>query len=109
MKRILEPGANISTLARTPDIAPSQLFGWRRAAAVRAENIGADADVRRQAPRVEMQQAPSTPVRSACPATSPTPGSTAFRRQPARRFAEGGRSTCAAGTGANQLQARPAA
>jgi len=35
----LEPGANISALARTLDITPSQLFGWRRAAALRAEKI----------------------------------------------------------------------
>ncbi len=26
----LEPGVNISALARTLDITPSQLFGWRR-------------------------------------------------------------------------------
>ena len=35
----LEPGANISALARSLDITPSQLFGWRRAAALRAETI----------------------------------------------------------------------
>src|SRR5664279_3239302 len=35
----LEPGTNISALARTLDIAPSQLFGWRRAAALRAEKV----------------------------------------------------------------------
>ena len=35
----LEPGVNISALARTLDIAPSQIFGWRRAAALRAEKI----------------------------------------------------------------------
>jgi transposase len=35
----LEPGANISALARSLDIAPSQLFAWRRAAALRAEKI----------------------------------------------------------------------
>ena len=35
----LEPGVNISALARTLDIAPSQLFGWRRAAALRAEKV----------------------------------------------------------------------
>jgi transposase len=28
----LEPGTNISALARSLDISPSQLFGWRRAA-----------------------------------------------------------------------------
>jgi transposase len=28
----LEPGANISALARSLDISPSQLFAWRRAA-----------------------------------------------------------------------------
>ena len=32
----LEPGANISALARSLDISPSQLFGWRRLAAKRA-------------------------------------------------------------------------
>ena len=32
----LEPSTNISALARTLNIAPSQLFGWRRAAALRA-------------------------------------------------------------------------
>ena len=31
----LEPGANISALARSLDISPSQLFGWRRAAATK--------------------------------------------------------------------------
>jgi transposase len=35
----LEPGVNISALARTLDITPSQIFGWRRAAALRAEKI----------------------------------------------------------------------
>lgn len=35
----LEPGTNVSALARSLDIAPSQLFGWRRAAALRAEKI----------------------------------------------------------------------
>ena len=35
----LEPSVNISALARTLDIAPSQLFGWRRAAALRAEKV----------------------------------------------------------------------
>ena len=35
----LEPGTNISALARTLDITPSQLFAWRRAAALRAEKI----------------------------------------------------------------------
>jgi transposase len=35
----LEPGTNISALARTLGIAPSQLFGWRRAAGLRAEKI----------------------------------------------------------------------
>jgi transposase len=33
----LEPGANISALARSLDITPSQLFAWRRAAALEAE------------------------------------------------------------------------
>ena len=35
----LEPGVNISALARSLDIAPSQLFGWRRGAALRAEKV----------------------------------------------------------------------
>jgi transposase len=35
----LEPGVNISALARTLDITSSQLFGWRRAAALRAEKV----------------------------------------------------------------------
>lgn len=35
----LAPGVNISALARSLDITPSQLFAWRRAAAVRAEKI----------------------------------------------------------------------
>ena len=35
----LDPGANISALARSLDIAPSQLFAWRRAAALRAARI----------------------------------------------------------------------
>lgn len=35
----LEPGTNVSALARSLDIAPSQLFVWRRAAALRAEKI----------------------------------------------------------------------
>ena len=35
----LEPSTNISALARTLDITPSQLFAWRRAAALRAEKI----------------------------------------------------------------------
>jgi transposase len=35
----LEPGTNISALARSLDITPSQLFAWRRAAALRAERI----------------------------------------------------------------------
>jgi len=32
----LEPGVNISALARSLEITPSQLFGWRNAAARRA-------------------------------------------------------------------------
>jgi transposase len=32
----LEPGVNISALARSLEITPSQLFGWRGAAAKRA-------------------------------------------------------------------------
>lgn len=33
----LEPGRNISALARSLDITPSLLFAWRRAAALRAQ------------------------------------------------------------------------
>lgn len=33
----LEPGTNISALARRLDIAPSQLFAWRRAALIQAQ------------------------------------------------------------------------
>lgn len=37
----LEPGVNISALARSLEITPSQLFGWRGAAAKRASrNVG---------------------------------------------------------------------
>jgi transposase-like protein len=39
----LEPGTNISALARSLDITPSQLFGWRRAAVVRAGKIAGEA------------------------------------------------------------------
>ena len=35
----LEPGVNVSALARSLDITPSQLFGWRRFASLRAEKI----------------------------------------------------------------------
>ena len=35
----LEPDTNVSALARSLDIAPSQLFAWRRAAALRGEKI----------------------------------------------------------------------
>jgi transposase len=35
----LEPDTNISALARSLDITPSQLFAWRRAAALRVEKI----------------------------------------------------------------------
>ena len=36
----LEPGANISALARSLDISPSQLFGWRRAAQRNVPKVG---------------------------------------------------------------------
>ena len=39
----LEPGTNISALARSLDITPSQLFGWRRAAVIRAGKIAGEA------------------------------------------------------------------
>ena len=35
----LEPGINISALARSLEITPSQLFGWRGAAARRAAKV----------------------------------------------------------------------
>jgi len=35
----LEPGVNISALARSLEITPSQLFGWRGAAARRAAKV----------------------------------------------------------------------
>ncbi len=36
----LEPGANVSAVARSLDISPSQLFAWRRAAVRSGSNIG---------------------------------------------------------------------
>jgi transposase len=36
----LEPGANISALARSLEITPSQLFSWRGAAARKASKVG---------------------------------------------------------------------
>jgi transposase len=35
----LEPGANVSALARTLDITPSLLFAWRCAAVLRTEKV----------------------------------------------------------------------
>ena len=35
----IEPDVNISALARSLDVSPSQLFGWRRAAARRATEV----------------------------------------------------------------------
>ena len=35
----LEPGTNISALARSLNITPSQLFAWRRTAVLRMERI----------------------------------------------------------------------
>ena len=35
----VEPDVNISALARSLDVSPSQLFGWRRAAARRATEV----------------------------------------------------------------------
>jgi transposase len=49
----LEPGVNISALARSLDISPSQLFGWRGAAAKRASSCAA------ALPAVEMAPAGS--------------------------------------------------
>jgi transposase len=54
----LEPGTNISALARSLDITPSQLFAWRRAAALRAERIERQAPVEPRAAktrRVEIE------------------------------------------------------
>ena len=42
---------NISALARTLDITPSQLFGWRRAATVRAKKVERQAPVEARAAR----------------------------------------------------------
>ncbi len=36
----LEPGANISAVARSLDISPSQLFAWRRAAGRSGSRVG---------------------------------------------------------------------
>ena len=36
----LQPGVNVSALARSLDISPSQLFGWRREAAQYATGVG---------------------------------------------------------------------
>ena len=36
----LEPGANVSALARSLDISPSQLFGWRRSAVRNGAIVG---------------------------------------------------------------------
>jgi transposase len=47
----LEPGTNISALARTLDITPSQLFAWRRAAALRVEKIERQAPAEPRAAR----------------------------------------------------------
>jgi transposase len=47
----LEPGTNISALARSLDITPSQLFAWRRAAGLRAEKIGCQAPMEPRAAR----------------------------------------------------------
>jgi transposase len=54
----LAPDANISALARSLEVAPSQLFAWRRAAAKRALDVaaqmeGATGDVTTQ--RVEIE------------------------------------------------------
>ncbi len=47
----LEPGTNVSALARSLDITPSQLFAWRRAAALRAEKIERQAPAEPRAAR----------------------------------------------------------
>ena len=54
----LAPDINISALARSLEVAPSQLFAWRRAAAKRAldvaaRTVGATGDVTTQ--RVEIE------------------------------------------------------
>ena len=46
VERTLDPGANVSAIARSAGMAPSQLFGWRRQArvarAIRNEAVDAD-------------------------------------------------------------------
>src|SRR5271165_801611 len=54
----LEPGTNISALARSLDISPSQLFAWRRAAARSASKVerrGSPAPSAGKAGRVEIE------------------------------------------------------
>jgi transposase len=54
----LEPETNISALARSLSITPSQLFTWRRAAVVRAEKIARQASAEPRAAktrRVEIE------------------------------------------------------
>ena len=51
VERTLDPGANVSAIARSAGMAPSQLFGWRRQARVaraviRNEAVDADRAVR---------------------------------------------------------------
>ena len=51
VERTLDPGANVSAIARSAGMAPSQLFGWRRQARVaramtRNEAIDADRPMR---------------------------------------------------------------
>ena len=56
----LEPGVNISALARSMEITPSQLFGWRGAAAKRvakAERRSAAEPSGAKARRVEIEVA----------------------------------------------------
>jgi transposase len=50
----LEPGVNISAVARSLEIAPSQLFGWRSAAAKRASQSMARSQAI-SSPRVEIE------------------------------------------------------
>jgi transposase len=47
----LEPGTNVSALARSLDFTPSQLFTWRRAAGLRAEKIERQAPAEPRAAR----------------------------------------------------------
>jgi transposase len=46
VEKTLVPGANVSAIARGVEMAPSQLFGWRRQAAIKNEAVDADRPMR---------------------------------------------------------------